>query len=106
MKVVLLNTFILFCLTACSFDPLDQKYTEAIGLGPLLEVMPPISKTELGWIIMAKKANDEKKISNEGKTFRELSKQGHDITEAARAQSFVDSLNYKAQVEQRLKRRF
>ncbi|AUD06815.1 hypothetical protein [Spirosoma pollinicola] len=104
MKIVLLNTFILFCLTACSSDPLDQKYTEAIGLGPLLEVMPPISKTELGWIMMAKKANDEKGVSNEGRTFRELSKQGNDIAAAAKAQSFVDSINYKAQADQRQKK--
>ncbi|AUD06737.1 hypothetical protein [Spirosoma pollinicola] len=106
MKVNLLNTFILICLTACSSAPLDQRYSEAIGLGPLLEVMPPIGKTELGWIMLAKKANDENSVSNEGKTFRELSKQGLNMVKATKAQSFVDSINYKVEVDQRLKSNF
>jgi hypothetical protein len=90
---------------SCSSDPLDQKYTVAEGMQPLLDkkIQPPIPEHDLLFIKDAEMTNNRNGIPNEGKTFNELLQQGVKLYAERKTTEIVDSIAYKVEVEQRAK---
>ena len=103
MKQLLFISLLSFLLTGCSSDPLNQKYAEADGIKPLLSAKPPIDPTVLSWILDAAKTNDSLGISNDEKTFKELSDQGGKLSSERKAAAYIDNMKRKIEAEQQAK---